>query len=148
MSVLSRPHFHDEEAAFTFLEAALWPQGPVCNSCGAMDRISKIKANPEKRIRHGLHKCGHCKKQFRCTVGTVFEHARSSAASARSWKSMRLTSGSRTTSRTGRRATVPRTPSWRLSSVAALRDRSTWTVIAPRNSLRSFAPTSTSTRCS
>ena len=76
MSVLSRPHFYDEEAAFAFLEAALWPQGPVCNSCGAMDRISKIKANPEKRIRHGLHKCGHCKKQFRVTVGTVFEHAR------------------------------------------------------------------------
>ena len=76
MSVLSRHHFHDEEAAFAFLEEALWPQGPVCTHCGAMDRISKIKANPEKRVRYGLHKCGHCKKQFRVTVGTVFEHAR------------------------------------------------------------------------
>jgi transposase-like protein len=76
MSVLSQPHFHDEEAAFAFLESALWPQGPVCAHCGAMDRISKIKANPEKRIRVGLYKCGHCSKQFTCKVGTVFEHAR------------------------------------------------------------------------
>lgn len=76
MSVLSKPHFHDEEAAFAFLESTLWPQGPVCPHCGAMDRISKIKANPEKRVRYGLHKCGHCSKQFTCKVGTVFEHAR------------------------------------------------------------------------
>src|SRR5215210_1108078 len=76
MSILSRPHFHDEAAAFEFLESALWPNGPVCPHCGAMDRISKIKANPEKRVRFGLRKCGHCGKQFRVTVGTVFEHAR------------------------------------------------------------------------
>ena len=76
MSVLSKPHFHDQEAAFAFLESALWPQGPVCPHCGAMDRISKIKANPEKRVRVGLHKCGHCAKQFTVKVGTVFEHAR------------------------------------------------------------------------
>lgn len=76
MSVLSQPHFHDEEAAFDFLESVIWTTGPVCVHCGATDRISKIKANPEKRIRVGLHKCGHCKKQFRVTVGTVFEHAR------------------------------------------------------------------------
>ena len=76
MSVLSQPHFHDEEAAFAFLESALWPQGPVCAHCGAMDRISKIRANPEKRIRVGLYKCGHCSKQFTVKVGTVFEHAR------------------------------------------------------------------------
>ncbi len=30
MSVLSAPYFHDEAAAFGFLEEALWPQGPVC----------------------------------------------------------------------------------------------------------------------
>jgi transposase-like protein len=76
MSVLSKPHFHGEEAAFAFLETALWPQGPVCPHCGAMDRISKIKANPEKRIRYGLYKCGHCTKQFTVKVGMIFEHAR------------------------------------------------------------------------
>jgi transposase-like protein len=76
MSVLSQPHFHDEEAAFAFLEDAIWPNGSVCAHCGCVDRISKIKANPEKRIRVGLYKCGDCGKQFRVTVGTVFEHAR------------------------------------------------------------------------
>ena len=76
MSVLSQPQFHCEEAAFSWLEATLWPQGPVCAHCGGMGRIGKIKANPEKRVRIGLHKCGDCKKQFTVKVGTVFEHAR------------------------------------------------------------------------
>ena len=58
MSVLSRPYFHDEEAAFEHLEKVLWPTGPVCPHCGGVDRISKIKANPAKRVRYGLHKCG------------------------------------------------------------------------------------------
>lgn len=76
MSVLSAPHFYDEEAAFAFLEGVLWPNGPVCAHCGGMDRIGKIKANPEKRVRFGLHKCHDCGKQFTVKVGTVFEHAR------------------------------------------------------------------------
>ena len=76
MSVLSKPHFHNEEAAFAFLEAQIWPQGPVCPHCGGMGRIGKIKANAEKRVRIGLRKCGDCKKQFTAKVGTVFEHAR------------------------------------------------------------------------
>ena len=73
MSNLSSPYLHDEEAAYAFLEGVLWPQGPVCPHCGGMGRISKIKANPEKRVRHGLHRCGDCKKQFTVKVGTVFE---------------------------------------------------------------------------
>ena len=76
MSVLSQPQFHNEEAAFAWLENTLWSEGPVCPHCGCMGRISKIKANPEKRVRLGLHKCGDCKKQFTVKVGTVFEHAR------------------------------------------------------------------------
>ena len=76
MSVLSKPYFHDEEAAFQHLEAVLWPTGPVCPHCGGVDRISKIKANPAKRVRIGLHKCGQCGKQFTVKVGTVFEHGR------------------------------------------------------------------------
>jgi transposase-like protein len=76
MSVLLKPYFHDEEAAFAHLESVLWPDGPTCPHCGGMDRISKIKANPAKRVRYGLHKCGDCGKQFTVKVGTVFEHAR------------------------------------------------------------------------
>ena len=41
-----------------------------------MDRIGKIKANPAKRVRIGLHQCGDCRKQFTVKVGTVFEHGR------------------------------------------------------------------------
>lgn len=76
MSVLSNPYFHNEEAAFAYLEGVIWPEGPTCPHCGATDRISSIKPNPEKRVRIGLKKCGHCKGQFTVKVGTVFEHAR------------------------------------------------------------------------
>ena len=73
MSNLSAPYLHDEAAAFEFVESVLWPEGPVCPHCGCMGRITKVKPNPEKRIRLGLHRCGDCKKQFTVKVGTVFE---------------------------------------------------------------------------
>jgi transposase-like protein len=76
MSVLSRPHFHDEAKAFEHLERVIWNGEPVCPHCGCTARITKVKANPEKRIRLGLWRCGDCKKQFTVKVGTVFEHAR------------------------------------------------------------------------
>ena len=76
MSVLSKPYFHNEEAAFEHLEKAIWPNGPVCPHCGGTDRVGKIKANVAKRVRIGLHKCGDCKGQFTVKVGTVFEHGR------------------------------------------------------------------------
>lgn len=73
MSVLSKPYFHNEEAAYAKLEAIIWPEGPVCPHCGCMGRVYKMTANAEKRIRIGLHKCGDCRKQFTVKVGTVFE---------------------------------------------------------------------------
>jgi transposase-like protein len=73
MSVLSQPQFHDEAAAFAFVEAELWPDGPVCPHCGGCERISAIKANPEKKIRNGLKFCGQCRRQFTVKVGTIFE---------------------------------------------------------------------------
>ena len=73
MSILSRPYFHDEEAAFTKLESILWPDGPVCPHCGGLEKAYKIKANPKKKVRFGLWKCGHCRKQFTVKIGTVFE---------------------------------------------------------------------------
>ena len=69
-------HFSKEEAAFSFLEKALWPEGPVCCHCGSVAKAGYIKANPEKRVRHGLYRCHVCQKQFTVTVGTVFEGAR------------------------------------------------------------------------
>lgn len=76
MSVLNRPEFQTEEAAFAYLEGKLWADGAVCPHCGGVDRITKVKANAEKRIRMGLYRCGQCKGQFTVKVGTVFEHAR------------------------------------------------------------------------
>lgn len=73
MSVLNKAHYHDEEAAFERLEAIVWPNGPVCPHCGGADKSYKIKANPEKRVRYGLRKCGHCRKTYTATIGTVFE---------------------------------------------------------------------------
>lgn len=70
MSILSKPYFHDEEAAFAKLESIVWVNGPICPHCGAVDRISVIKG---KSARIGLKFCGHCRKQFTVKVGTVFE---------------------------------------------------------------------------
>jgi transposase-like protein len=76
MSALSRPEFHSEEAAFAHLERIIWNGAPVCPHCGGVDRITKVKANPAKRIREGLWRCGQCKGQFTVKIGTVFEHMR------------------------------------------------------------------------
>lgn len=76
MSVLSKPYFHNEEAAFRFVESLIWAEGPVCPHCGGCVRISAIKPNPEKRVRHGLKKCGQCKGQFTVRMGTIFEESK------------------------------------------------------------------------
>lgn len=76
MSALSRPEFHSEAAAFAHLERIIWAGNTVCPHCGSVDRITKVKANPAKRIREGLWRCGDCKKQFTVKIGTVFEHMR------------------------------------------------------------------------
>ncbi len=76
MIVLSKPYFHDEKAAFDFVEGIIWPQGPSCPKCRAVDRITAIKPNPEKRVRFGLKKCGHCKSQFTVRMGTIFEESK------------------------------------------------------------------------
>jgi transposase-like protein len=76
MSVLSRPYFHDEQAAFDFVEAIIWPQGPVCPHCGGVEKITTVKPNPEKRVRYGLKRCGQCKGQFTVRMGTIFEESK------------------------------------------------------------------------
>ncbi len=85
MSVLSSPHFHDEAKAFAFLESVVWADGIVCPHCGVIGgkvydlagvRSKASVKNPNGVVRHGLKKCGACRKQFTVKVGTVFEHAR------------------------------------------------------------------------
>jgi transposase-like protein len=69
-SILNAKALQDEAAAYAWVEARLWPNGPVCPHCGATDRISKMGG---KSTRIGLYKCYHCRKQFTVKVGTVFE---------------------------------------------------------------------------
>lgn len=73
MSILSKKHFHNEPAAFAYLESILWPDGPQCPHCGVIDQAGKLKG---KSTRVGLWKCYACRKQFTVKVGTVFEHGR------------------------------------------------------------------------
>jgi len=69
-SVLSDKHFHNEAAAYRWVEARVWPDGPVCPHCGGVDRISRMKG---KSTRLGTYKCYQCRKPFTVKVGTVFE---------------------------------------------------------------------------
>lgn len=73
-SVLSAPQFQDEKAAFAFVEASLWPDGPTCPHCGNADakRIGRLNG---KTTRPGLHKCYECKKPFTVRKGTIFEES-------------------------------------------------------------------------
>jgi transposase-like protein len=71
-SNLSAEHLQDEAAALAYLEASLWPNGPVCAHCGATERIYTLKG---KSTRPGVRKCGRCKKPFTVMIGTIFERS-------------------------------------------------------------------------
>ena len=71
-SVLSDARFHNEEAAFAYVEAELWPSGPVCPHCENADS-TKIGRLQGKTTRVGLRKCYACRKPFTVRIGTVFE---------------------------------------------------------------------------
>jgi transposase-like protein len=70
MSALSAPHFHNEEAAYRFVEARIWPNGRICPHCGVVDRSGPMKG---KSTRIGTYKCYACRKPFTVKVGTIFE---------------------------------------------------------------------------
>jgi transposase-like protein len=69
-SILDRPFFRDEAAAYAKLESIVWPNGPVCVHCGGVERIGLLKGSA---TRPGLYKCYQCRRQFRVTMDTVFE---------------------------------------------------------------------------
>ena len=70
VSALSAPHFHNEEAAYAYVEARIWPNGPVCPHCGGVERIGKMQG---KSTRVGAYKCYQCRKPFTVKIGTIFE---------------------------------------------------------------------------
>lgn len=70
MSILSAPYFHDEQAAYEFVEARVWPDSPICPHCGGFECISPMKG---KSTRIGTYKCYQCRKPFTVKIGTIFE---------------------------------------------------------------------------
>lgn len=79
MSILSEAQFHNEESAYKFVEARVWPNGPVCPHCDCFERIGKMGG---KSTRIGTYKCYDCRKPFTVKVGTIFE---SSHVALRLW---------------------------------------------------------------
>jgi transposase-like protein len=69
-SVLDAKHFKDEAAAFEYVEAHLWPNGPVCPFCGEAERVGRLNG---ATTRPGLCKCYACRKPFTVRIGTIFE---------------------------------------------------------------------------
>jgi len=52
-SILSAPYFHNEEAAYEYIEARLWPRGPVCPHCGGVEHNRKMNGK-STRISGGV----------------------------------------------------------------------------------------------
>lgn len=70
-AILNAPQFHNEEAAFSHVEARLWPNGPVCPHCGATEeQVGRLTG---KTSRIGLRKCYACRETFTVRMGTIFE---------------------------------------------------------------------------
>lgn len=68
--IFSAPQFQNEVAAFEYVEARLWPNGPICPHCGEAKRVGRLSG---KTTRTGLCKCYACKKPFTVRMGTIFE---------------------------------------------------------------------------
>lgn len=68
---LSNPVFKDADKARVWLEAHLWPKGPICPQCGTVGNATVIAT------RQGWHQCNEakCRSQFTVTVGTLFERS-------------------------------------------------------------------------
>jgi transposase-like protein len=74
---LQNPIFQDDAKAREWLEARVWPNGPVCPHCGNADQ-AKITGLKGKAHRPGVYQCNEaaCREQFTVTVGTVFERSK------------------------------------------------------------------------
>ncbi len=70
---LSQAIFNDPDKAREWLEARLWPQGPICPHCGTVDEATRMKG---KSHRPGLYQCNACREPFTVTVGTLYERSK------------------------------------------------------------------------
>jgi transposase-like protein len=67
--------FSTEEAAISFLEKSLWPDGPICPHCGLLGEAFRLQSKPtsKNKMRPGMWKCKGCRKKFTVKIGTIFE---------------------------------------------------------------------------
>lgn len=72
-AILTQPQFQDADSARVYLEAQVWPDGPVCPHCGS---IAKHYTLTGKSNRPGLYKCKDCREPFTVTVGSIFERSK------------------------------------------------------------------------
>jgi transposase-like protein len=72
MSDLSNAIFTDENKARLWLEARIWPEGPVCPRCGTIGEATLMKG---KTTRPGLYQCNSCRAPFTVTVNTLYERS-------------------------------------------------------------------------
>ena len=70
MRSLLQSYLWNEQAAHAKLEEIVWPAGPVCPYCRATDRIGAVNG---KSARAPTKFCCRCRKQFRATIGTLFD---------------------------------------------------------------------------
>jgi transposase-like protein len=65
----TEPHFHDEDAARAWFEAARWPNGPICPKCGNAKHYATKKA--------GVYRCAAptCRKDFTVMTGSIMERS-------------------------------------------------------------------------
>lgn len=77
---ITAAQYHDEQAARAYLEALMWPEGPVCPHCGLLKSATKLRREEgtDTHGRTGLYQCNNadCRKQFTVTVGTIFEDSK------------------------------------------------------------------------
>ena len=68
-NIFAGNHFHDEEAARMWFEAARWDNKPVCPHCQSPKHYTTKKP--------GRYRCGnkYCRKDFTVTVNTPMERS-------------------------------------------------------------------------
>lgn len=68
-NLFAEPHFHNEEAARAWFEAARWPNGPVCPNCQSAKQYATKKP--------GRYRCANkvCRKDFTVMTGSVMERS-------------------------------------------------------------------------
>lgn len=73
MLILNEAIFRNEAEARAFVEAHIWPQGPVCPRCRKSGSIGKLKG---ASTRQGTYKCYSCWQPFTVKIDTVLEASR------------------------------------------------------------------------